>query len=407
MDDRELEGRLTARLHQRFDGAEPSYGLTARIAADRAGSAAVPASRWSWASLAPFRAGVAVAASLVLLVAAGLVLGPRLGIGPWAAAPSSLPSTGIQTPGPSTLGPSPSLAAPVSYRLTPLAFRPPKAAGSAASDVVRARLRALGYENFSLAVGDDLTVTLPGPLDRRVLDVLGWDGGATAYVISEGEAQTAGLGQAVPAFHAPVFTDADVIGLEGSETPSGPVLHVHLGPDAAARLGDATGANLGGALLIVNGDGRIELSATVASRVEDGNVELTQGLDSNGASLDVLRAVLGTEPMPAEWRTGAVTVESEIQTIVVTAASSGDATYQFGGHYVRLSEIAMSQSEQQCHVDVGIRPVDGGLLFPIVSYSLAPGSAVSSGPEPIDIPAGTYRVVVSGDCQDWSIRLQR
>src|SRR5207237_1600514 len=82
MDEQELERRVSARLHERFDAAVPSVTLQMRIAADRS---ATPVARAPWSWLAPARAALGAVAAVVVVAVLAITLGPRLGVGPWAA----------------------------------------------------------------------------------------------------------------------------------------------------------------------------------------------------------------------------------------------------------------------------------------------------------------------------------
>src|SRR4051794_27482751 len=174
MDEHELERRVAARLHQRFDGARPSVALGLRIAAERS-QAPVARSRWSW--LAPARAAISGVAAVAVVVLLALTVGPRLGVGPWSANGSATP---VRTVGPGSATPRPS-PWETTYTIVPTIREPAKSTGEAAADVVQARVRHLGIGNFSIAIGDDLTARLPGPVDARVVNALLWPGGVKAY----------------------------------------------------------------------------------------------------------------------------------------------------------------------------------------------------------------------------------
>jgi hypothetical protein len=105
MDEAELETRLSARVHARFDGGEPSEALLRRIADARG-------SDWRPARRVP--AAWALAAAIALVVLAGFALiasQSRPGI----SGPSPSPATSAPT-----ASPSPSVAADVPYRISVL-----------------------------------------------------------------------------------------------------------------------------------------------------------------------------------------------------------------------------------------------------------------------------------------------
>jgi hypothetical protein len=409
MDEHELERRIGARLRERFDDAAPSVALRMRIAADRSQAPVAP-SRWSW--LAPARAGIGGLAAVAVVVLVALTVGPRLSVGPWAASGSPTP---VPTVGPTV---SPSSPTPLpspwesTYRISPAIPDPAKSTGDAAAEVVRARVRHLGIGTFSVAIGDDLTATLPGPADPRVVDALLWPGGVNAYVVPMAAALGLTVDHPVPAGLDPVFTDADVATLDDHST-EGPAsrLDLTLVSAAASRLRDATTRNVGGLLAIASADGRIRHLVRIAEPLADGSVTISAGSDPADVSLEVLAAVLSAEPMPAEWSSGRLSLSSTGEPVELLAISGDgpvDGTYLVAGNYTLRYSLAVADgaSAKQCHLVVDLVPVDGSGRINLVDLSVAPGTSISNS-KALQIAPSAYRLAVAAECSGWSLNLQR
>jgi hypothetical protein len=132
MDDRDLEARLRGHLHRRFDAAPVPYGLAASV---REGMAPVAATRVGFGLRAsPFQVGWATLA-IALVVGALVLVQNTLG-------PASPRSTA--TPAPTATG-----AQERWFVVLPAELTLSKGEASLATDVLDARMRALGYGNFS------------------------------------------------------------------------------------------------------------------------------------------------------------------------------------------------------------------------------------------------------------------
>jgi hypothetical protein len=262
-------------------------------------------------------------------------------------------------------------------------------------------------------MGDELTVTLPGPVDPAVVDAMLWPGGALAFVIPESKTGGLAVGHQVPAGLTPVFTNADVAGLD---TPQGQqteqTLDVSLNPDASLRLEAATTAHVGGTIAMADGQGRIHFLVSIQSPIRrDSGLVITGGGDPAAESIDVLGAILSSDPLPQQWSAASVAVTSEIGGVSLIAdRATTPVKSEFtldAGHFVRTADLFVPESGTQCHLDISLEPVGGGTSIALESLSVAPGSGIQSGPKGIDIPAGSYRLGVTSDCSGWAFRLQR
>src|SRR5687768_712788 len=147
MDDRDLEARLRTHLHRRFDGAQPSPELVSAVQQ----LISTPPRRIALPSLRArtFRPGwsvVAVVLAVAVIAGAGLRFGGLLG------------------PGRSDPTPSPTTAPPGARHFIVLpqsASGPWETQTDAAREVLDARLRVLGVENFLSVTGNAIQFSMP------------------------------------------------------------------------------------------------------------------------------------------------------------------------------------------------------------------------------------------------------
>jgi hypothetical protein len=289
MDDRELEQRLRDRLHARFDDGQPSTELRAGVAQvfatepRRAGWSAIGGRR--------FQLGWAVVAVVAVATVAILAANLRLPLGP--ASP--------HTPSPA--------ATSVQQRnfvvMSRTADNPTKAQSGLASDVLTARIRALGIGNFSGGTGYGIVFKLPfdGPSDEVIRATLRATGDVAfiplpAEDYGEGKL-TATVGQVLPKDEPALF------GWEGIATvaiasgePSNSI-EIALKPTAATAFGDYTTAHVGATFAVVI-DGRVALLPSINSPVTSGRVTLSSG--AGDSAFAVTAAVLVGGMLPGDWR---------------------------------------------------------------------------------------------------------
>jgi hypothetical protein len=295
MDDRDLEARLSAHLHRRFDDAKPSPDLVR-------GVEQVFATRPRQLDLSvlgvrsPMRLGysltAAAAAFVVLAIAAsnlGIHLGPSAG-----GSPSPSPS-GADERQFIVLPPSPDV--------------PSKAESSAAGDVLMARLRALGVGTFTMGGGYGMTFILPasGPADDTIRAVLAAPGVLEFVPIPTGD-PTVVAGQTLAAGRE-LFGSEGVASIQdGSDQNGNPALDVELTPVARQAFTEWTPQHVGDQLAIVM-DGRV-VSAPIILAPMRGSIQISNESSTGGATLDApSRAILIGGELPQAWR-GAPVVQA-------------------------------------------------------------------------------------------------
>jgi hypothetical protein len=315
MDDRELEARLRARLHRRFDGAEPPATLRpvlADVAATnvRAMPRSLPV---AWLAVA----------TLIVAVVAGL--GIRGWVGPGGPSPTA------------TLEPTPSQAT-FGFQyivLPPAGSIPSKASTSIASDTLALRLRAIGIGTFSSAAGYAITFQLPVGVDdvlirvddaliRTVLSVTG----ELSFVPLPPEDYGPGehvaiIGEPLPVDEPELFGQ-EQIESAGVATNNGVPVKVHfaLTPIGAAALEVYTSGHVGETFAVLI-DGRVALLPVVQAPITGGTLEVS-GPDPS--DLAVLAAIVTSGTLPEEWREPRVPVvipESDARELAIWRSPAG------------------------------------------------------------------------------------
>lgn len=311
MDDRELEARLRAHLHTTVDDAQPPRELASsvkQLLATQPRGLGLPGRRVR----SPMRLGfslTAAAAAVVLLAIAIANLGSRLG--------------------PASNGSSPSPSAAPSERtfvvLPPTAEVPSKPEASAASDVLTARLRALGVDNFTMSGGYGMTLTvldLAGPSDDEVRAVLAAPGIVQFIPIPAGD-PTVSVGQVLS---SPALFGSDGVKRVADATDQNgqPALRLELTPTAAQLLANDTRRHVGGQLAIVI-DGRVASAPIIQTAILDGSVQITNESSPQGVGLDpVIRAILIGGPLPSPWR------QAPVVSVIPSGAAEAIAVREAG-----------------------------------------------------------------------------
>lgn len=317
MNDRELELRLQAHLHRRFDDAPIPAGLEAAVLQ---GIQTQP--RRIAFDLRPRRLalGWSLVAAVAVVVAGSFLYGSFHGPIPPGASATPRPSATVSTSRDFIV-------------LPPTASVPSKASSSLATDVLSARLRALGFGTFTSGGGFGISFQLgnEGPSDavvRRVLAATGdvqfvplppddyfGDGGLEATV-----------GQPLPKDEPALFGWEGIASVsigaaaQGAETPgpSAPqAIEVTLKPAAARAFGDYTVAHIGEYFAVVV-DGKVAVVPVIQAAISGGEVSIVGGGD-DAAAFGELAAILVGGLLPEEWRGAKVPQVVDQEAAVATA----------------------------------------------------------------------------------------
>jgi hypothetical protein len=328
MDDRELEVRLRAHLHHRFDGAAPSPELAASVGQVFAtrphrtvlGGLRLGSARFDWQAVA----AAAVVAAIALL---------SLNIG--HLGPAANPTQSV----PPTQGSSERLF----VVLPPDGGQPSKADTIQATNVLSARLRALGFGNFSSGGGFAITFELgPGSATdaavRRVLTAPGVIAFIPLPVADYGQfgdgPNQAIIGEALPKAEATLFGWDGIASTSPAASETDRRIDVHLTPTAAAALAAFTTAHIGESFAIVI-DGKVALVVQVMAPITSGQATLSVPTNDSGT---IAAAILfGGAALPASWQGASASV---IVSQDVAATSAERAT----GGQLRDASLSVEQA---------------------------------------------------------------
>ena len=385
MDDRDLEARLEAHLHRRFDDAQPSQDLVH-------GVGQVFATRPRGLDLtvlgvrSPMRLGfslTAAAAAIVLLAVAASNLGLHLG-----------PSAGG--------GPSPSPSGPTERTFIVL---PPSGSDATskpqaivAGDVLMARLRALGVGTFSMGGGYGMTFELPGlpggggPSDEAIRAVLGATGDvefvplpATDYGNGNFEAM---IGQPLPKAETPLFNTPGLAAVSiGTSSGGAPALDLELTPAASRLVAQWTAAHVGDQLAIVI-DGKVAELPIIEAPITGGTIQISN--DAGPATeTPVSWAILIGGMLPAAWQGAPVPIvisrEAAIEAAVRTSQGAAESA--------QLDAMASSTGWQAVwNVVVGHFPTDcssSGCLDPASTTETFVVDALNGAILTVELPAAS------------------
>jgi hypothetical protein len=292
MDDRDLEARLRAHLHRRFDDAQPSGELVAAVGQALASR---PVSTGLYNLRMPRQLGwqVVVAAAVIVAIA---VAGARFGgllrpAGPFATA--SIPVT--PTPAPER----------DFIVMPPTAAIPSKPDSILASNILLKRLQTLGFQVITSGGGYAIQFRVPaeGPSDDVVRAVLAATGDLRVVPLPPedyGDGKlTAEIGEPLPKDEPALFAWAGIAAVAlDVDQQSRPALTITLKEAVKEAFADYTTAHVGETFAIVVDD-RVALLPIVNEPIVGGQLVLSAGdLDSGW---QIASAILVGGRLPEAW----------------------------------------------------------------------------------------------------------
>ena len=296
MDDSELEVRISQRLHDRFDGA-PVPGVLAATVRQELDVTRTANPRFGFAART-LQLGWATLAVVVVL---GAVLIFRNGFGP--AAPHSTPTAPAGTATPSTERRFVLLPRWDRTRLS-------KDDASVASDVLTARLRALGYGTFSSFAGFGIGFEVPvdGPSDESTRRVLTATGDVQFVPLPPADyPEPPVVGKPLPKDEPALFGWDGIESVSlGTNQQSQTTLEFKLKQAARRAFGEYTAAHVNESMAIVI-DGLVVAAPRISEPITGGNIQVLGGGAAGSAEIDqftVMSAVLAGGILPESWRDG-------------------------------------------------------------------------------------------------------
>ena len=318
MDDRDLEERLRTHLHRRFDGAEPPPELLAAVQQ----VIATPPHRIGLPQLraGTFRPGwslVAVALGVAVIAIAGLRFGGLLGPG--------------NDPTPSPTTPSPGWREFIV--LSPSASEPSKAQIGLASEVLTARVRALGVGNYMAVTGNAIQLSIPsqGASDEAVRVVLGATGEVEFVPLPPEDYGEGGftveVGSPLPKDEPALFGWDGIASVEPSTDEQGrQTLLITLEPTARDAFAAYTASHTGEYFAIVI-DGEVALLPVINEPIPGGEILISDG-ENDGRFMRTL-AILAGGMLPESWARPVVPIVlPREQVVAATIAEYPTATLE-------------------------------------------------------------------------------
>lgn len=320
MDDRELEARLSRHLHARLDAAPVPVALASAV---RQGIDASPTARVGF-TLRPRALQLGWATIAIVVVVGGYLLYGN-GAGPAnpgvtvTASPGATASAGggrafIVLPPPGTTDPVP---------------------GSArAGDVIKARLSALGLQNYAIVGGTAFAVYGPadGPSDDEIRAVLAATGDVQFVplrpaILGNVDPQTL-IGKQPPSGATALFGSDGIASVKRGVTVTQGLrtIEISLTPAATALFGDYTTRHTTEYVAITI-DGKIAVVPLINEPITGGQVAVSAGgpVGIPNSAFDVAAAILVGGRLPASWE-GAQVPEVMTRDAAIAAAriSVGD-----------------------------------------------------------------------------------
>ena len=331
MDELELEARLRARLHRRFDRIEPPAVLENAVAA-------ILVARPPMRLLVDRRANLAILAAAAVIVVAGgaMLLRPPLAVGP-GASPSPLAS--VSPNGSSAPIPSES---PLALRTLPAisddrTFLVLPAVGSAPSQAdTDQAIRILGIRLATVGLGGSITTfdRIPafafgappnGASDETIRDLLATPGVITFVGLPAGDygpsGQQAVVGQPLPVAE-PTLIDRSGIAT-AILAPRG-TLTLTLNAAATKTFASYTGGHVGDAFAVLV-DGKVSIAPIINEPIPSGSIVVTAPPEGE-ASLERLGVIAMAGPLPDSWLDARVPVlisQADAAAIALRSVVSG------------------------------------------------------------------------------------
>jgi hypothetical protein len=306
MDDNELEARLRTHLGERFDNAP----VPARLAASVRRSLEAPHPAKVRFALRP-RSLQLGWATLAVVIAVGALLVFRSSLGP--ASPNATP------PRPAVTAVAPTERM---FVVLPREATLSKDEATVATDVLSARLRALGYGTFSSfgGFGIGFEVPIEGPSDDATRRVLAATGNVEIVPLPESDYTVApAVGKPLPKAEPALFGWDGIESVSlGTNQQSLTTLDFTLTSSARRAFGEYTAAHVNGSLAVVI-DGIVRAVPNINEPIPGGEISINGGGAPGSAEADAFvewSAILVGGMLPEHWRDpGAPTLLTEQQAI--------------------------------------------------------------------------------------------
>ncbi len=374
MDEREFEERLGARLHRRFDRAEPTEALRERVL----GAMRVePGPTRTLRSIGPFAAAAVIVVAVVAVVL-------RFGIPGPVATPSLVPSP---SPSPATAVPGTTIV----YQVQPADGMMPGAAGlEATRQVVEKRLSATGAVGFSVRVRgtDEIVVDLPGIQDAADFRKLLGQTGNLRFVPLPPETygtqsspgpQAVVVGKPLPVDEVPLF-GGESISRAYPTTGSAdvPALGFQLDSKATTAFADYTSKSIGQFFAIVL-DGVVITAPSIQSPITAGKGVIGVGDGFTSVEVNRLVTILTYGPLPFPLKeapstapTATAPATGSPTTPAPSASTTGDSSGGFTWQLVPSAQFGGTELDRIEVLPDGLLAIGGPWGGPAVPSGSTP-----------------------------------
>jgi hypothetical protein len=201
---------------------------------------------------------------------------------------------------------------------------PSKSIASLVSEVLSARIHALGIGTFSSSGGYTIDFTLPleGPSDASIREVLSATGDVHVVPLPTsdyGDGKLAAtIGEPLPKVEPSLFGWAEIASITIDSDAASPVLLITLKPTAAQAFADYTTGHVGETFAIVVDD-RVRLLPAVMEVITSGQIAINAG---DGDTFAETAAILAGGLLPEAWRGASVPVllsQDQAEAVALTA----------------------------------------------------------------------------------------